>query len=135
MKAIGQTKDAGFQIGVRKTFSIGLENAWHFMFSPKGLELWLGLPDAQKLVLGDGYKTIDGIEGKVTVLKDYSHVRMSWKKPEWPNSSTLQVRLINSKGKVTISFHQDHLLDLTQRNEMKVHLGRVLDIIGINIAE
>src|SRR6478735_7954693 len=120
MKVIGQTKDAGFQIGVKKTFSIGLESAWDFMFSQKGLALWLGLPEAQTLVLGDNYKTIDGIEGKVTVLKDFSHVRMSYKKPEWANSCALQVRLINSKGKVTISFHQDHLLDLSQRNEMKI---------------
>lgn len=133
MRVIGQTKDAGFQIGVRKTFSIGLESAWAFMFSQKGLELWLGLPEVQMLVLGGNYKTINGIEGGVTVLKVFSHVRMSYKKPEWANSSSLQVRLINSKGKVTISFHQDHLLDLSQRNEMKNHWDQVLLAIGKEI--
>jgi len=33
-KTIGQTKDTGFQIGVRKTFAVSVETAWPF-YSPK----------------------------------------------------------------------------------------------------
>lgn len=107
------------------------------MFSKKGLSVWLGAIEGQTLALGNSYKTMEGIEGKVTILKDLSHVRMSWKKPEWVNASALQVRLINSKGNTTISFHQDRLLDLAQRMEMKAHWDRVLLAIEkeINIKE
>lgn len=41
-KAVGLTKDAGWQFGLRKTFHFSQEYLWHFMFSNKGLKIWLG---------------------------------------------------------------------------------------------
>ena len=41
-KTVRQTKDAGFQIGVRKTLPISIDKAWDFLFSDEGLEIWLG---------------------------------------------------------------------------------------------
>lgn len=43
-KHVGQTKDAGFQIGARKTAAIPLEEAWDLLISPGGLRVWLGAP-------------------------------------------------------------------------------------------
>lgn len=124
-KVVGKTKDAGFQIGVRRTFDIDHKDAWEIMFSRKGIDTWLG-NIKQGLELDKEYKTDDGIEGKVTVFKEYSHIRSSWKKPDWDKASILQVRIMDAKGKSTISFHQDRLKDAPQRAEMKAYWDAVI---------
>ena len=125
-KTVGQTKDVGFQIGVRKTFSVSPETAWNFLFSEKGLALWLGKIELEDIDLEKPYKTKDGIEGKINTFNPYSHIRLTWKPTHWTNMSTVQIRVIDTKGKTTISFHQDKLIDSDQRNEMKKHWGNVL---------
>jgi len=40
-RIIGQTKGTGFQVGVRRSFSISQEDAWNLLTSPDGLNLWL----------------------------------------------------------------------------------------------
>jgi len=117
-KIIGLTKDAGWQFGLRKTFPYAQQYMWDFMFSDKGLTIWLGKPD-EELEIGKEYKTEEGIEGKVRILTPYSHIRMEWKKPGWENTSTVQVRVIGDQQKATISFHQEKLADEAQREEMK----------------
>jgi hypothetical protein len=41
MRAIGQTRDAGFQIGARRTLPIPLAEAWRLLMSREGLQIWL----------------------------------------------------------------------------------------------
>jgi uncharacterized protein YndB with AHSA1/START domain len=123
---IGQTKDTGFQIGVRKTFAVSVETAWDFLFSEKGLAFWLGKFELENFSLDKPYKTKDGIEGKISTFNPFSNIRMTWKPTHWTNISTLQIRVINSKGKATVSFHQDRLLGNDQRNEMKKHWDNVI---------
>ena len=124
-KIVGQTKDVGFQFGLRKTFQLPQDQVWEFMFSPTGLDIWLGKL-ATELELNKSFRTESGIEGHVRVLKPLSHVRMSWKKPEWDQSSTLQVRIMGNEKKTTISFHQEKLTDGDQRKEMKEYWDVVM---------
>ena len=133
-KIIGQTKDAGFQIGVRKTFAVPVELAWEFLFSSKGLSTWLGKLTIEEIEVGRPYKTKEGIEGKVNVFKPYSHIRLTWKPKDWTNTSSLQIRVIDSKGKSTISFHQDKLLSSKQRAEMKTYWSKVIEKINSELA-
>lgn len=125
-KVVGQTRDAGFQIGVRKTFAVPVETVWSFLLSEAGLATWLGKISLENFELGKPYKTEGGIEGKVTVIKPTSHVRLTWKPKHWTNTSALQIRVIPSKEKTTISFHQDKLLDSRQRDEMKKYWDGVV---------
>lgn len=125
-KVVGQTRDAGFQIGVRKTFAVPVENVWNFLFSEAGLSTWLGKISLENFELGKPYKTEEEIEGKVSVFKPNSHIRLTWKPKYWTNSSALQIRVIPSKEKTTISFHQDKLLDNQQRDEMKKYWDGVI---------
>jgi hypothetical protein len=39
MRTIGQTRDAGFQIGARRTLSIPLAEAWRLLTSREGLQI------------------------------------------------------------------------------------------------
>lgn len=122
-KTIGLTKGVGWQFGLRKTFPYSQEYLWDFMFSNKGLKIWLGNLK-EKLEIKKAYKTQEGIEGLVRVLTPYSHIRISWKKKDWENVSTVQVRVIGNHEKATISFHQEKLLDNKQREEMKLYWNK-----------
>lgn len=133
-KIVGQTKDAGFQIGVRKTFAVPVQTVWDFLFSEKGLSIWLGKISLENFELGKSYKTNKKIEGKVNVFKPNSHIRLTWKPKYWTNTSALQIRVIPSKEKTTISFHQDKLLDSKQRGEMKEYWNKVIEKIGNEIS-
>jgi uncharacterized protein YndB with AHSA1/START domain len=126
---IGQTKDRGFQIGVRKTFNVSVETAWDFLFSDIGLPVWLGDISLADFELDKPYKTKEGIEGKINTFTPYSHIRMTWRPENWVNTSTLQIRVFNTKGKAIISFAQDRLLDYQQRAEMKTHWDGVVEKI------
>lgn len=117
-KPVGLTKNAGWQFGLRKTFPYSQEFLWDFMFSEKGLQIWLGELE-NELELKKDFKIREGIEGHVRVFKPYSHIRMKWKKENWENFSTVQVRVMGNREKATISFHQEKLSDNDQREEMK----------------
>ena len=119
-KQIGKTKDVGWQFGLRKTLSLSQESVWDFMFSEQGLKIWLGELE-QELEVKKHYKTKSGIDGLIRVFKPYFHIRMNWKKQNWDNLSTLQVRVMGDNKKATISFHQEKLLDNKQREEMKAY--------------
>ncbi len=127
-KQVGQTKDVGFQFGIQRTFPHSFENMWNFMFSDKGLNIWLGKLE-NDLEIKETYKTKDGIEGLVRVFKPYSHIRMNWKKRNWKNMSIVQVRVIKNKEKSKISFHQEKLLNAEQRTEMNEYWNEKMDEI------
>lgn len=117
-KQVGLTKDVGFQFGLRKTFPYPAKDMWDFMFSKEGLDIWLGEPEEELEVKKD-YQTKDGIQGFVRVFKSYSHIRMNWKKKDWKNMSTVQVRVMGDQEKSIISFHQEKLSNSEQREVMK----------------
>lgn len=129
-KISGQTQDAGFQMGVRKTFNQPIELALAFLFSNEGGALWLDFDRLEELELQQDFLTNKGTHARITTFRAQSHIRLKWQAPHWPNPSILQMRIIPSKEKTTISFHQDHLLDSTQRTEMKQHWTQVLNAIG-----
>jgi hypothetical protein len=132
-KPVGKTKDVGFQFGIQKTFSISELKAWDFMFSDKGLKIWLG-PLQSEFAHRLNFKTNTGVEGFVRVFKPYSHVRLHWKRPEWHNMSTVQVRVMGkSNGRTTISFHQEKLLDSDQREEMKKYWNHMMEQLSEHI--
>lgn len=118
-KTAGLTRDTGWQFGIRKTFPRPQPFLWDFMFSDRGLRIWLGKL-REKLEVRKTYVTAEGIEGKVNVLVPYSHIRMTWKMKAWENSTILQVRVMGNDDRGVISFHLEKLLSIHQREEMKV---------------
>jgi len=126
---VGLTKDAAWQIGVRKTIEVPFTIVWDFMVSGKGLANWLGDMGKKGLELNVPYKTNEGTEGIVRVMTHRSHIRLTWKKRNWNNTSSLQVRIIPSGDKTTISFHHDNLGDAGQRETMREYWQAVIDKI------
>jgi uncharacterized protein YndB with AHSA1/START domain len=125
-KQIGKTKDVGFQFGIRKTIPVSSEKVWEFLFSEKGLKIWLGNLKSE-LKLNTQFETENGVNGLFRVLKPNSHFRMRWKPKHWKNRSTVQIRVIPNTEKTTIAIHQENLLDYEQREEMRKYWGLVMN--------
>lgn len=133
-KPVGQTKDVGFQFGIRRTFTISKEKAWQYLFSENGLYTWLGQLTSE-FELNQEFQTKEGIIGYVRVFKPNSHIRINWKRKNWKNLSTVQIRVIGNEQKTTISIHQEKLHDPQQREEMKVYWGKIMDELSETIKE
>jgi len=128
IKLVGQTKSTEFQIGVRRTFPIPIEEAWDLITSTKGIHIWLGEVSSISLSIGHQYQTEDGVSGEIRVVNQFQNIRLTWTKENWIKPSTLQIRTItNGKDKTTLSFHQENLLDIHIREEMKNKWGEVLN--------
>jgi len=125
----GKTRDVGYQVGLRHTFPVSLHTAWNFVLSPKGIQTWLGYHHEINWVRGNKFVTKYGTEICVRVFRELSHVRVGYKKKAWEKFSTIQVRLIQAKTGTTISFHQEKLAGLEEREEMKRHWDKVLETI------
>ena len=75
------------------------------------------------------YKTKGGIGGRISVLKPYAYIRLTWKRKGWKNVSIVQTRVISAKEKTTVTFHQDKLLNNGQREEIKSYWKKILEEI------
>jgi uncharacterized protein YndB with AHSA1/START domain len=120
----GQTKDAGWEVGVRKTVDAPIDTVWSFLLG-KGLPLWLGNTE---LVLEKGavYETDDDISGSVLSYTEGLRIRLSWRPEEWNHDSTLQLTVKEAATGTTIGFHQERL---SGREERKIMLGHWKDVV------
>jgi uncharacterized protein YndB with AHSA1/START domain len=105
----GQTRDAGWEIGARRTLPVEAEQLWALLVAPEGRRLWLGETPGLELAQGAAYRLDDGTSGRVTVFKPGSHMRLTWHPPGWPRPSIIQVRALPSKAGAVLAFHQEHL--------------------------
>lgn len=126
-RPVGQTKDAGWQIGARRTFPIPLEAAWQLVTSPEGLHAWLGDLPSLDFTPGAPYALPGGASGEMRVFKPNSHLRLTHHPPGWSRPSTIQVRLIPSGEKTVIAFHQEHLPGPEAREQRRLHFLAALD--------
>jgi uncharacterized protein YndB with AHSA1/START domain len=133
-RELGETAAAGFEIGVRKTISVPKKTVWELLTGPRGMKLWLGDIPAMKLIKGQKYRTSEGTSGEIRVIEVMDHLRLTWQPANWPNPSTLQLRVI-SKGedKTTIGFHHEKLSDAVVREQMRSHWKKVLEIVETHL--
>ena len=120
-------KDLGYQIGVRKTFTVSTEKMWDFLLSETGITIWLGQINMDDFELHKPFKTTEGIEGKLSVFKPDSHMRLRWKSTDWLRYSTVEIRVTNSKGRAAVVFHHTGLFDVEKREAL---IGYWKGVIG-----
>ncbi|MBE7178583.1 MAG: SRPBCC domain-containing protein [Mucilaginibacter polytrichastri] len=133
-KTVGQTKSAGFEFGLRKTFDVSKHKLWEFLFTKEALKLWLGTIDADALEEKAEFKTKEGTTGEVRVLKPGSHIRFTWQPKGETGFSAVQVRVLEAKGKSTLAFHHDKLRDAAHREQMQKHWNDVMEKISRKIS-
>ncbi len=128
------TKDAGYQLGIRLTYSASAEKVWEYLFSNEGLQMWLGELESGKFAPDETFQTKDGVVGTVILFQPF-RMQMTWEKKKWPNVSTLQIKLNPAGDKTIISFHHERLLDNRQRLIMKEYWEGVVDKIATRFAK
>jgi len=116
-KQVGKTRNSGFQIGMRRTLPISLGQAWRMMTSPEGLRIWLGELAGGAIEAGADYQLAGGCGGKVTTIAPLSHIRLTWRLPDWPRASILQMRLIPNGERSVVAFHQEQLPGPEERKQ------------------
>lgn len=125
--SVGQTKDAGWQIGVSKTVGRSAEEVWDFLTSAEGVAIWLGEGVTVHPEQGVGYETADGIRGETRSFREMDRIRLTWQPPGWSHDTTLQlaVRAIGP-GKAMLRIHQERLADAAERERQRRHWQGVL---------
>ena len=108
---------------------ISTVKVWEFIFSEKGLKIWLGNLN-NELEIKKEYITDNGTEGLIRVFKPNSHIRLSWKPKHWENRSTIQIRVIDNEDKTTVAIHHENLLNSEQRVEMKLYWNKIMTQIS-----
>lgn len=126
LRVVGQTADAGFQIGAQKTLPLSPGKAWELITSPEGRSIWLGRISKISFVEGYEYQTEEGTSGKIGTVVSGNRLRLSWKPKRWRKSSNIQIRINPSGKKSAISVHHDRLESAERREEMKKYWREVL---------
>lgn len=130
-RPVGLTRDTGWQVGVRRTLPMMLDEAWARVTSPAGLRLWLGEGLEQALAPRLAYRLADGTVGAVTVFVPQSHLRLTWQPPGWARPSIIQVRTVPARGGVAIAFHQEHLPDAEAREARRARFSAAIDGLAL----
>jgi hypothetical protein len=124
MSPVGLTRDAGWELGVRRTLPLPLAEAWRLLFSAEVL----GVDLEQRA--GAEATAPDGTLMRVRIFRATSHARMSWQRPGWERPSTVQFRVRPAASGTTIGIHQEHLASGELRAELLAHWTSILDRLG-----
>jgi uncharacterized protein YndB with AHSA1/START domain len=127
-RLLGQTADAGFQVGVRRTFPLPLEQTWDALTSPDAMTLWLGAADAV-LAPGAAYGGA-GVAGEIRVVKPRDRVRFTRTEGSGA-ASTVQIALTaTGPAKTSLTFHHEKLSSSEERNAIREHWRAVADALA-----
>jgi activator of HSP90 ATPase len=124
--AAEKNKDLGFQVSVRKTFSVSTETMWEFLLSQSGIEVWLGKINIDDLEIQKTFISEEGIEGKLTVFIPNCHLRLKWKPKHWQKLSTVELRVTNNKGRSSVVFHQTGFFEIEKIEEMRTYWKSII---------
>lgn len=105
----GQTQDAGWQVGARRTLPVELGEAWDLLTTEPWLQRWSGL------------SALDPDDPAVRSLTPQRVVRV-----RTPHSF-VQLRVQRAASGTTVAFHEEHLLNERARSLRKEHWAQMLD--------
>lgn len=133
-RVVGETADAGFQVGVQRSIDASAAEVWRLITSRP--ELWLGGGASVAFAEGERYEVprgddAPGASGEVRVVKPGYRLRMSWQPEGWPAPATLQLTLSESgSGKTAIHAHLEKLPDAGAREAMRKRWREALERIA-----
>lgn len=132
--SVGQTKDAGWEVGVRETVPAPLPAVWNYLLGD-GLKLWLGDIDALPTEKKASFTTRDGVVGVIRGFAENHRVRLGWQPDDWPHDTTLQVTVKEVPTGTTIAIHQENLADREERKMMLGHWKSVIAALADELQE
>ena len=124
-RVVGQTADAGFQVGVQRTLAGSPREVWELITGRP--ELWLGDGGPPSFERGARYKA-GGASGEIRVVKPGDRLRLTWQPAGWAAPATLQLTLTErGPGRTALGVHLEKLPDADSREAMRTHWRAVLD--------
>ncbi|APU12754.1 MULTISPECIES: hypothetical protein [Actinoalloteichus] len=128
----GLTKDAGWQLGVRRTVPVPSDVVWDYL-TREGLVVWLG--ETVLGATGEWYETADGTRGQLRSRSEGVRLRLTWQPTGWAHDSTLQLTLQRAVSGTTIAIHQERLRSAQDRASLLIHwravLGRIVEQLAV----
>jgi uncharacterized protein YndB with AHSA1/START domain len=122
---VGETADAGFQVGVRRTLAAEPAVIWDLLVGRP--ELWLGEGAHVRLESGVPWKAA-AASGQVRTVRPGDRVRLTWLPDGWPAPATLQLTVApTTDGRTTLGVHLERLADAEAREAAREHWRSVLD--------
>lgn len=128
-RPVGKTKDAGWQIGVSRTVAVDLDEAWEYLTSRMGIEVWLGAGVDPPLAKGLRYETDEGTTGEIRSLRERDRIRLTWQPSDRSVHATSQIALTPAASGCTFRFHSERLFDEEEREAMRLHWQGIADRI------
>lgn len=110
---VGQMANATWEVGVRRTFALGVAEAWQLLPS-----------------LLDG----DAAVGAARSITENKVMRLSYLRDGWAKDSTLQLRVVPARGGVTIAIHHEGLPGPAEREAMRERWMSALDALAERLA-
>lgn len=132
MREVGETADAGYQVGVQRTIRVERGALWDRLLSADGRSRWLGETAEFDAAPGADYETADGTVGEVRTVSEGERLRMTWQPAGRGEPTTLQLTLScprNDDSKTTLRVHHEKLAGADEREAMREHWRGVLDRI------
>lgn len=132
-RAVGQTADTGFQVGVQRSVAATAAEAWELITSRP--ELWLGQGASVTFEEGERYDVpagtgSPGASGEMRVVKPGDRLRLTWQPEGWQEPATIQLTLTETtSGKTAIGAHVEKLPDADAREAMREHWREALERI------
>lgn len=126
-RPVGLTKDAGWEIGVSRTFPVSPEEAWEAIVSPAGVATWVGEGAELGSERGDGYEAADGTSGELRSLRPGDRIRLTRRLPGRDDEAIVQVVIRPAATGASVLFHTERLRDAEEREAMRAHWRAVLD--------
>lgn len=136
LREVGETADAGYQVGVQRTLPVGREPLWDRLVGPAGLRAWLGDVEAFEPTPGYRYETAAGTTGEVRTVRPAERLRLTWQPADRDEPTTLQLSLAcprNDDSKTTLRFHHERLADAEEREAMRARWRSVLDRLAADV--
>lgn len=130
----GVTKDAGVQLGIRRTIAAPPASVWQHLVSPEGRMLWLGTVHDFRLERGYTFRTAEGLEGKLTAVDPPRKLRLNWQPADWDKRSRLQIYVLAAGQGAAVAIHQEMLEDIYMRELMLRHWETVIEGIRTRLA-
>jgi uncharacterized protein YndB with AHSA1/START domain len=120
-------KHAGYQVGVRRTIDLPMEECWQLITLIEGVKVWLGEIEIANWEAKERYRLPYGTRGKIRVYAPPSHLRLTWQAAGWSGPSTIQLRVVPKGTKSVIALHQENLPGPAERAELKGDFLRIFD--------
>lgn len=124
---IGLTRDAGWELGVRRTLPLTRDQAWELL-RDAWLPRWLDV-DAVPLVVGAELHRGAATVGRVVGAHLGRRLRVRWDQPDIDGETVLQVTLIDAAGGTTVAIHQERLGTAEQREDLLERWTAELDAL------